>query len=333
MDRLAACPTFSLSYTRPVLQSAPVKPLCLSYLLFLVLSLCSGFAAAKPTSVSASATVFLKVRVTDNHNNAVTGLSREQFQISEKGKPLEITSFETMKGAASVGILLDWSGSMTGSPREMTLETAEKFLHRFPQGSDYLIVLFNTRQVVICEHCNEVEASQALTNIKPVEPHRNTSFYDSVELALTKLKQSRNLNRILLAFTDGQDNESKLSFSKLRDQLRESNITLFAITSATISGYKFPGATSTLVEEGFGILKELCNFSGGRNYYLREKKDAAELADVLAAQTNQYYLIGFRPLDAAPDQKWHQIKIKLEFPRVAKPPRYDLTYRPGYYSR
>jgi Ca-activated chloride channel family protein len=269
----------------------------------------------------------MKVRVVDKYNNAVTGLTKDVFRVSEKGKLLEITSFDVTKGPAGVTILLDWSGSTRGKPRKLTLDVVAQLLHRFPLASDYFIAAFTKRIFAVCEECNAEEAAKALTEIGNLETTSNTAFYDAVYMAVRKLEVSRHSNRVLLVFSDGQDNESKVTYSQLRDAIKDSAVTMYSIT------YDSVDLDSGLGEEGLGILKELSEVSGGKSYVIKKDEDVAGVADVLAAQINQHYLIGFKPPDSAPDQKWHSIKIKMEFPKSEKHPHYDLLYRSGYYSR
>jgi Ca-activated chloride channel family protein len=301
----------------------------LSLFIFLVLLLTTSAPAQQP-SVTGSAPVYRTVTVTDDRNRSISGLTQEQFSVSERKTRLDISYFESKGGPASVGFVLDLSASMDGRPQKLALEVADRIRRGIPQPSDYLIVAFNEKAQVICDvGCDELEAGRVLQSLAQITPHQNTALYDACDLALKRLAASKQARRVLIVFSDGADNSSKLTFSKLRESLRDSNVTLYAVGlhSGTDAG-------SMLSNEGDGILEELSTLSGGKAYFLKDKKTTDELAEVITAQFHQYYTIGFKPLDPTPDQKWHTIKIRLELPKTSdKPPHYDLRYRAGYYSR
>lgn len=52
-----------------------------------------------PTFKAKARLVLLDVVVTDNNGEPVTGLKKENFQLSEDGKPQSVSSFEEHKGA------------------------------------------------------------------------------------------------------------------------------------------------------------------------------------------------------------------------------------------
>lgn len=174
---------------------------------------------------------------------------------------------------------------------------------------------------------DEMKAAKTLQALTQLKAYGGSAFYDTCHLALQKLESGRHTKRVLIVFSDGQDNASKMSFKGLRDELKDSSVTFFAVGLHSDDG-------NGLAEEGNSILKELSEVSGGNAYFLKDQKAALELADVINAQISQHYTLGFKPLSQTPDQKWHSIKIKLELPKTSdKRPHYEVRYRAGYYSR
>jgi len=296
--------------------------------LLLIIALASSSSiAAQQSSHAKDDSMYVRVTASDPQNRTLAGLARERFRVSENNQPLEITYFNANEGPATVALLMDLSGSMTGKPRTVSFSVANKLLRRLPASTEYVIIQFHKEVSVICEACNVTAATKALNDISQSKERFGTVFYDAYEIALKKLEASRRTNRAVIVFSDGMETgDSKLSFQKLREALKNSEATSYSISSPN-------NLAGRLAEEGANIVKELSEITGGRDYYLKEEKQTDELADVIAAQINYHYLIGFKPLTATPDQKWHSIKIKLDFPRGEKPPKVDLRYRHHYFSR
>jgi Ca-activated chloride channel family protein len=275
--------------------------------------------------------VSLTVTVTDDYGRPIPGLKREQFSVWEKKTSLEITSFEAEAGPASVAFVIDLSGSMSPKAKNLAVQVAEQIRQGISRSSDYLIVKFSETPQVVCGlGCGETEAAKALNDLAQAHAQQNTALYDACDLALKDLEFSKHAKRVVIVFSDGQDNASKLSFSKLRDVLKDSSVTFYAVGILR----EAEAGWVVLAQEGRGILDELSAVTGGKAYFPRDRKEMLELADVIALQINQHYRLGFKPLLQTPDQKWHPLKLKLEFPRTsAKSPHTHVRYRAGYYSR
>jgi len=183
---------------------------------------------------------------------------------------------------------------------------------------------------LLCElGCNEAELAGALQQVAAPDAKevKKTLLYDGCDLALKKLETGKNSKRILIVFSDGLDSSSTLSFTKFRDELKESNVLFYAV------GQQKPtdlyGSSSM---QGGGILEELGVLTGGKAYFPIDAKEMAQVANVISMQLRQQYTVGFKPAEQTPDNKWHPIKIKLNLPKTEKSGAPYVRYREGYYS-
>ena len=62
----------------------------------------------RPEPATLSIPVF--VTVLDEKQQPVTGLTQEEFEVYDKGKPQAVTAFETKPGPLNVVLMLDTSG-------------------------------------------------------------------------------------------------------------------------------------------------------------------------------------------------------------------------------
>ena len=287
--------------------------------------------AATAFSQNSSTTreVSLSATVVDDYGRPVSGLGRERFKLFEKNSPLEITSFAEADTPTSVVFLFDLSGSMTRRFENAAAEGVFKLIHTANQDNQYLVLGFDKDISTLSDWGADPEVvRKALLKIEEHTPLKNTAFYDACAFALEKLQTSKHTTQMVLLFSDGLDNTSKLSFKKLADQIRGSGVTFYAIGlfSNTILGI-----------EGQGVLDDLSGVSGGISYYPHDTKELMNAVDQVSFASRHRYVIGFRPASSALDGKWHPIKLKLTLPRSDaaghKNPHLNVRSRNGYYDR
>ena len=281
------------------------------------------------TSVEDS-TVRVVVTVTDPSGRPLTGLTQQQFSVSDKKTPLDITYFDSEDKPVSIAFIFDLSASTTPASRKTAAQLASQIMRGSNTADEYAVIALRDTPQILCElGCSQSEIATAWQQITAAEikEARKTPLYDACELALKKLESSKNSKRTLIVFSDGLDTSSKLSFTKLRDALKESGVMLYAIVQQKSTSL-YGGSNM----EGGGILEELGVISGGKAYFPLDAKEIAQVANVIALQLRQQYTIGFKPAEQAPDNKWHAIKIKLTMPKTEKSSTPNVRYREGYFS-
>jgi Ca-activated chloride channel family protein len=296
-------------------------------LLLLVVINCS--AMGQQTSGEDS-TVRVVVTVTDSSGRPLTGLTQQQFSVSDKKTPLDITYFDSEDKPVSVAFIFDLSASTSLASRKTAAQIASQIIRGSNSADDYAVIGLRDTPQILCElGCSESEIAAAWQQITGAEikDAKKTPLYDACELALKKLETSKNSKRAVIVFSDGADSSSKLSLNKLRDALKESGVILYAIVQQKETGLY--GGSSM---QGGGILEELGVVSGGKAYFPLDAKEIPQIANVIALQLRQQYTIGFKPAEQAPDNKWHSIKIKLTMPKADKSSAPNVRYREGYYS-
>jgi len=259
-------------------------------------------------------------------------LKQEQFNVFEKKQQLDIASFDSGDEPAGIVFMLDVSGSIPDAFKNLAAKLVHQFTETSNKSNDYLVIAFNERAKVLCGwDCRADDLKQALEEVVRVMPQMNTAFYDACDLALTKLESSKYRKRVIIVFTDdGEDNASKASLSRLRNILRESSVTLYAI------GVVHQSNGITLGLEGRGVLEELASVSGGKAFFSPDQKQLRDVVAVVAAELSYEYIIGFNTAHATHDNKWHSIKIRVTPPKAdsrGKFPHVFLRYREGYYDR
>ena len=176
---------------------------------------------------------------------------------------------------ANVLLLADTSGSMEGQKIEALKQAVHAFVNRMydiriqgkggvDQRADYVgLSDFDDdyQQVVQIDAIGSTRSD--LDGWKSIVDHLDadggTAFYDAVinSIDILNSQGAPARNNILIALTDGLDQDSQSSFSEARDALSASSITLFALALSE------PGGAG---EYDLELLKELADATGGAAY-------------------------------------------------------------------
>jgi len=162
-----------------------------------------------------------------------------------------------------------------------------------------------------------------------VEANCDTALYDACLEALDKLRTAHHARRALLLISDGEDNASHQTFISLRQRLRDSDASLYAVGPVKPSD-----VGSSLGLEGAGVLTELVETTGGEVFFPESKKQLDAVIEQIALELRHKYRLGFHSDKAETPNKWHRLRVK-----VKPPPNLPVEFsnlvvrtRQGYYT-
>jgi Ca-activated chloride channel family protein len=265
----------------------------------------------------------LTVTVTDQYGRYVSGLDKKAFTVFDGKEEQEITHFSDDDAPVSVGVIFDVSGSMSGEKIRKAREALSRFIDTSHDSDEYFLIAFNSRAQLLLDKTRDGNA--VLDKLTYVETRSNTALYDATYLGVEKVQRGAHKKRALLVISDGQDNDSRYTFSEVRRLLKESDVVLYSIG---ILGGNDPG--SSLGLEGQGILDELSAVSGGKAFFPNSAPEMDEIFEKIALELRHQYSIGYRPNNFTNDGKWHKIKVKVTPPRGL--PKLFVRSREGYYA-
>jgi Ca-activated chloride channel family protein len=267
--------------------------------------------------------ITLTVTVTDAYGRYVSGLERKHFTVFDDKVEQEIAFFSDDDAPVSVGVIFDVSGSMSGDKIRKAREALGRFIQTSHERDEYFLIGFNSRAQLLLDRTRDGNA--VLNKLTFIDPKSNTALYDACYLGVEKVSRGTHPKRALLLISDGQDNDSRYTFSEVRRLLKESDVVLYSIG---ILGGGDPG--STLGVEGQSILDELSSVSGGKAFFPNTAPEMDEIFEKIALELRHQYSIGYRPANFTNDGKWHKIKVKVQPPRGL--PRLSIRSREGYYA-
>jgi len=266
----------------------------------------------------------INVTVTDPYNRLVTGLDPDNFRVFEDNIEQEVVTFSAEDVPISIGVIFDFSGSMSnkvGKAREAALQ----FFKTANPQDEFFLVSFNERAELTSAFTSSVEDLQS--RLMLTSPKGRTALLDAIYLGLSEMRGAHNAKRALLILSDGGDNHSRYNENDIKRLVREADTQLYAI------GIFDPlGSRNRTPEElkGPSLLSEITEMTGGRVFAVERLEDLPDIATKIGMELRNQYVLGYRPSNKTHDARWRKIKIKLRAPRGLPP--LTVYTKTGYYA-
>lgn len=264
--------------------------------------------------------VTLSVTVIDDRGAIVTGLGEGQFAVFDDGHRQPIQFFTNEDLPATIGLVVDSSGSMRGRGEEMTL-VADAFAQmRHPLG-EFFTLRFN--EVVWpgpTPHLAFTEDPGQLRGALLTGPAQGmTALYDALERSLTHLRAGTRDRKALIVVSDGGDNASHQTLTAVLELARRTEAVIYSVT------FFEPDNRDARPQ----VLKALARETGGRAFVAKRRSDVSNAFAQIAQEIRTGYTIGFVPPESA-EAAFHPVRVVVDAgsgrPLVART-------RAGYYAR
>lgn len=288
--------------------------------------------------------VSVNVIVTDRNGRYLRGLNREQFEVFDEKVKQQIAHFSDESAPVSIGIVCELHNSTPVKTRAM-LTALKQFTRGLERDDDFFFMAFGIQSGVASDFVPT--SDQALGHLASVRTGGPASLYDAVYVAADRLRKSRNLKKVLLIISDGEDENSHTSFKELRNRLRDFDVQIYAIGIANPSVDQRSSLGAWVYEDvtrptgrrpfipnaetaiGRAVLAEMARVSSGATYF-PETENEPELASIFAQislELRNQYTIGFYPTDQRSIKDWHKIQVRVN---AANSRQLGLSYRRGY---
>ncbi len=285
--------------------------------------------------------------VTDDNGRFVSGLQKDDFTIFEDGKRQEVTHFSNERVPVSLGILLDASGSMTSDKMSAARAAIDRFIFDLLGEQDELFFV---------EFANAPRITQQWTHdrraisraVARVNPNGGTAIYDAVAESLPFASAGQNRKKALLVISDGNDTNSTVGVSELRQLIRESEVLVYALgvdgTSRNNGGpvirppvqlpipipFPFPGRRPQTTRPQIGgtwsrstagdrvnadALRQITDDTGGRTEIVRGFDGLEAATARIADELSKQYYLGYSSTGEK-DGRWHAIRVDVRDRRL-----------------
>jgi len=276
-------------------------------LFLLLLTLWAQAAAVQPPPTrevfsSRSELVVLHVSVLDRKSGFVAGLPREAFTVYEDGRPQAIGFFENADGPATIGLVMDNSGSMHRM-RDEVIAAGMTFAHASHPRDEMFVVHFNER-VWSGLPPGQPFTSDRLTLHQALlrsTTRGQTALFDAVRAGLRQLEAGRQAKKVLVVVSDGGDNASQTRFADVLDMALRMDALVY-----TIGLYDRDDRDANPK-----LLRQLAEATGAEAFFPRKTKQITKILERIARDIRSGYTIGYAP-DAGAPQGYRAIRVAVQ---------------------
>ena len=262
------------------------------------------------------------VVVTDRRGAPISGLTKDDFEVIERGKPQQIQFFsaggEAIAPPLHLGFLLDASGSMDQDLRDVQT-AAIKFLGQNEHAVDTTLVDFDTEIRTTIFRGDNYE--RLVERIRMRRAGGMTAFYDAMAVYLRNASVQDG-QKIMVVYTDGGDTRSTITASDVTDLLKASDVTMYTL------GY-LEHQSSSYRSSAQMELQRFSQMTGGQAFFPSSLKELDAMYEKIVREMDARYILGYTSTDQKADGSWRPVEIKL---KRADLKGVRLRTRPGYFA-
>jgi Ca-activated chloride channel family protein len=263
--------------------------------------------------------VVLDIAVTDRRGGFVGGLPQQSFRVFEEGRPQEVSFFAEQDAPATIGLLIDSSGSMVEN-RSRVIAAIETFAWASHPDDEFLPLAFNERVTTVLppDRLFTSDATELRTSLtRNLTAYGRTAFHDAVSDALGRLSQGTHERRALIILSDGGDNASRRAFDEVLQQVQASNVVIYSVALVDpLSRDQNPKA-----------LRRLADATGGLAFEPRRVSAVGAVLGTIAADIRSRYTLAYAPPEAKGDGRLRRIEVSVHGPSGGK---LNVRTRTGY---
>ena len=303
-------------------------------LLQLVLNTCL-YCLPLSATAQTNTQIVMNVTVVTKEGAFIGGLSRDNFSVEVDKSPQDIVSFSDREVPASIGILIDTSGSFDPGKfyraafKQNLKSGLEKFIKLSHPSNEYFVMTFNRSPALVQDWTSD--SGSVSKSVDSLEFKGLTSMYDAILNAIPKMATGQHAKRVLMVVSDGMDNLSKTSRKKALEALKRSDVIFYALGVLDIR----PGGVMPLYDEGSSVLQQFARNSGGRVLLAKFATSPVTFNDPFeyaAAELRSHYQLVISPEKPAGQEKWRKLRINVSNKDASgKPQKLYVIARQGYY--
>ncbi len=242
--------------------------------------------------------VQVTVTVTDDEGNLVPGIPRPAFSVFEDGKPQTITYFASDNIPLELIVAVDISGSMTTAMPALK-KAVKDFLAAVPAKDAVTLLGFNDSVFALTR--KSTDPAERARAVDRLAPWGATALYDVIVRGIDLLGRQTG-RKVLVVFTDGEDQGSHVALEDVERRLQASDVTLYMIGQGR-------GISQDYLRK---TMQRLSTPTGGRTFATASVEELHGAFEDLLEELSNQYLLGYPPTNTARDDTWREIKVKVD---------------------
>jgi VWFA-related protein len=249
--------------------------------------------------------------VTDSRGRYVDNLTAGDFSIVEADRPQPISAFESHTASVSVALLFDTTSSMQASLPSLKAAALHLIDELRPDDS---VAVYGFTDVVTELQPFTTGKAAAKRAVLRTHAGGSTALYDAL-LRVNHDLAERAGKKVIVVFTDGDDNSSMLTADDVIRGAKTRGIPIYTIAEGeALSSVRL-----------LGQLDNMSHSTGGIPFVIHRVGDIAAVFQKVSDDLMHGYLLAFQPR-TGDDHNWRPIKVVLP-----KGKGHQVRARAGYY--
>jgi VWFA-related protein len=276
--------------------------------------------------------------VRDGKGALMPNLTKDDFTVTEEGKPRDIKYFARETDLPlTLGLLVDVSGSQRNL-LAVEKRAADQFFGKVLRKQDMAFLMsFGSEAELLQDSTNSVVllrrgldslrlrtgATGPLPGPVPtINQPRGTILYDAVYLAATEKLRSEVGRKAIVLLTDGEDQGSRVKLTEAIEAAQKSDLIIYSILYVDSEFYRSQGV---MLSTGEGDLRRMSEETGGHMFRVDRRTTLESVFQEIQDEMRSQYSIGFSPPDTNPGN-YRRVEIRT------KQKGLKVQARKGYYS-
>lgn len=278
--------------------------------------------------------------VRNKRGGLVSDLAKDDFLVSEDGRPQQIKYFARQTDLPlTIGLLVDVSRSQERLIR-VEKEAAAQFLSAVLRPKDLAFLISFGSDVELMQDLtgstrllraalDELRVRSDVGGIRPgpvptISQPRGTVLYDAVYLAANERLRQEVGRKAMVLITDGVDMGSRMKIEQAIEAAQKADAIVYSIYYVDPQAYWRSGS-------GFGhpsdaALKRISEQTGGRVFEVTKRKPLAAIFDELQEEIRNQYALGYTPENPARDGGFQEVEVRTRQKDL------KVQARKGYYA-
>jgi Ca-activated chloride channel family protein len=272
--------------------------------------------------------VSVALNVVDEHGAPVPGLTVDDFELAEDGRPQKISFFDKESSTPlQIVLAIDGSGSVMPDDK-LERDAAKSFVKSLLRPQDRLDLLSFSDDVA--ELVSFTSDTKRIENgLGKIQRGDATALYDAVYLASERLAEEPSANgarRVVVLITDGENTTRHGSYDAALEQAERAGAMVYSLIIVPIE------ADAGRNTGGEHALIQMASDTGGKYYYVVDKQDLAPAFMHVSDDLRTQYTVGYyAPRRGVDSSDLRHIQLQLKDPALRA--KYKLRYRTAYYAK
>ncbi len=284
----------------------------------------------KPTiAIESDGSVRLNVMAVDSHGVPITSLTSEDFHVIEDGATQTVSIALKGNTPTFYGIAIDTSGSLR-SIFNLVIAASKQIIERIPPNDQTMLIRFVDRDKIEMEQdftVNKRRLTDAADNLY-VEGGLS-AVLDAVYLSAQRVAgykfPERNVRRVLLLLTDGDDRASYYNLQQVLTLLRSIDVQVFVIS---LSGDSNGKLNTNQPKQSVDMLRTLTSETGGVAFFPKSPAELKPTINAIFDLVRAEYTIQYKPTKPIEAGIYRPVAVTVS-PR-SQGENMTVISRPGY---